>query len=71
MPDDTNELLRQILDTQRQLLAAYHKEMERTADFRIAALEMQRMAQRRAIIVAIAVAIGIALILIPVVASKF
>ena len=70
MNDETNELLRQILDVQRQNLSLIQKEMERTSEFRIVAVEMQKAVQRRAVIVAIVVSIGIGLILIGVMSTK-
>ena len=66
MPDDTNEILRQILDTQRQMLTAYQKEMERTSDFRIVATEMQKAAQRKAVIVGV----GMGLLILGVLAVR-
>ncbi len=71
MSDETNELLRQLLDTQRQMLAAYQKEMERTSEFRISVVETQKAAQRKGlIVVAIIVGAGMVMLLLGVLAVK-
>lgn len=45
MPDETNDLLRQILETQKELLAEFRKEAQRTTDFRIDAIEQGKSNQ--------------------------
>jgi hypothetical protein len=44
MQEETNNLLRQILETQRELLETYKAESERAAEFRRAALKSQKPA---------------------------
>jgi hypothetical protein len=70
MPDETNMLLRQILEAQQDLLAAYREESARVADFRKTAVEMQRLANRRGLLAALMVVIGGGIILAGMIASR-
>jgi hypothetical protein len=70
MPDETNMLLRQILEAQQDLLAAYREESARVADFRKTAVEMQRLANRRGLMAALMVVIGGGIILAGMIASR-
>lgn len=70
MPDETNALLRQILETQQELLAAYKDETMRAAEFRITAVETQRTAHRRGLIAAAMVVIGGLIIIAGMIANR-
>ena len=70
MADETNALLRQILETQQELLREYREETKRVADFRTTAVETQKACQRRGLIAALMVIIGGVIILAGMIANR-
>ena len=60
MSDETNVLLRQILETQRQLLVVQQNEVEKVAEFRVVAMRMQKAGLRRQSMAIIIIVIGTA-----------
>ena len=64
MSDETNVLLRQILETQRQLLVVQQNEVEKVAEFRVVAMRMQKAGLRRQSMAIIIIVIGAAALLV-------
>lgn len=70
MGDESNDLLRQILKAQQELLSEYKNETERAGAFRITAVEMQKSAQRKGLIAALMVIGGGIIILLGMIANR-
>ena len=56
--EETKALLREILATQQESLAAYQEEAKRSTEFRERAIEIQRSAQRNGLVAALLVIVG-------------